>query len=478
MPMFSFDNSYARLHESCFVRLSPTPVSKPGWMAFNGALARELGLDPEELQGEAGLAVFAGNRVPEGSEPLAQAYAGHQFGHFVPQLGDGRAVLLGELVDPNGRRHDLQLKGCGPTPFSRAGDGRAWVGPVLREFLVGEAMAALGVPTTRALAAVTTGDLVYREQALPGAVLTRVAASHLRVGTFQFFAARGDVETLRSLVNYACSRHHPGAHGALGLIEAVARAQAELVAAWMSVGFVHGVLNTDNTTISGETIDYGPCAFLDDYRPDQVYSSIDVRGRYAYGNQPRVLLWNLAQLATALLPLIDSAPERAAEQAHAALDRFSGFYEGAWLRRFRAKLGLREEHAGDQELIEALLTAMADGAADFTRTFRGLADGTATAEFQHPDAFHAFEQAWLARLEREGQTLESVRKPLQAVNPALHPRNHRVEEVIAAAVEGDLEPFRRLHRALWTPFKLDAGDAELALAPREDQQVHATFCGT
>lgn len=473
-----FDNSYARLTERCFARLAPTPVREPGWIAFNEPLARELGLDPAELSGEDGLAVFAGNRVPEGAEPLAQAYAGHQFGHFVPQLGDGRALLLGELVDPTGRRRDLQLKGSGPTPFSRSGDGRAWVGPVIREYLVGEAMAALGVPTTRALAAVTTGEQVYREQPWPGAILTRVAASHLRVGTFQFFAARGDRESLGELVAYACERHHSGATDALGLLDAVASVQAELAAAWMSIGFVHGVLNTDNTTISGETIDYGPCAFLDDYQPGQVYSSIDVQGRYAYGNQPRILLWNLAQLATALLPLIDEDSERAASKAEEVLGQFPERYEAAWLERFRRKLGLLEPREGDRELVESLLDSMAKAQADFTRTFRGLSDGSAAAEFKDPAGFLAFEQAWSSRLAEEGASRESRRSYLDGVNPALHPRNHRVEEAIEAAVTGDLEPFRRLSGALITPFELSEADAELALAPREEQLVHETFCGT
>lgn len=478
MLRLPFDNSYARLPARCFARTAPTPVRSPRLIRLNTALAEELGLDPALLATPEGLEVLAGNRVALGSEPLAQAYAGHQFGHFVPQLGDGRALLLGELIDRAGRRRDVQLKGSGPTPFSRAGDGRAWLGPVLREYLVSEAMHALGVPTTRALAAVLTGELVQRETALPGAVFTRVAASHLRIGTLQFFAARDDREALALLVEYALARHHPGAQGPLGLLQAVAAAQAELVAAWMALGFIHGVMNTDNTSLSGETIDYGPCAFLDAFHPGTVFSSIDRRGRYAYGNQPQVMLWNLAQLGNALLPLIDPDRERAVALATPVLEGFKPRYEQAWLRRFRAKLGLATEREEDRALIEDLLERMAAGRADFTRTFRALSNGTAAAEFEDPAAFVPFERRWRERLAAEGADPASRRPQLESANPAFIPRNHRIEQAIAAAVAGDFGPFERLLAVLARPFEEQPGQAELQQAPRAEEVVEETFCGT
>jgi uncharacterized protein YdiU (UPF0061 family) len=411
--------------------------------------------------------------VPEGADPIATAYAGHQFGGWVPQLGDGRAVLLGEVVAPDGARFDIQLKGAGRTPFSRMGDGRAWLGPVLREYLVSEAMAALGVPTTRALAAVATGETVWRETGLPGAVLTRVAASHIRVGTFQFFAARGDTEALRLLTDHVIARHYPEVDGPLALIRAVTERQARLVAAWMSLGFIHGVMNTDNMAVSGETIDYGPCAFLDHYQPDKVFSSIDHYGRYAYGNQPQVALWNLAQFASCLLPLMGEEQEAIAA-ATGAINTFQGLYQAEWLARFRAKTGLATGREGDRALIEALLTLMADQKADFTRTFRGLADGAAAEEFTDRAAFGAWEAAWRMRLasERDPGAL------MRATNPAVIPRNHRIEEAITAAVAGDLAPFRRLNAALSTPFSVSDADHDLTRAPLEGEEVRRTFCGT
>jgi uncharacterized protein YdiU (UPF0061 family) len=478
MLRLPFDNTYARLPARLFTRTAPTPVKSPRLIRLNGPLAEELGLDPAQLATPEGIEVLAGNRIAAGSEPLAQAYAGHQFGHFVPQLGDGRALLLGEVLDRSGRRRDIQLKGSGPTPFSRAGDGRAWLGPVLREYLVSEAMQALGVPTTRALAAVLTGERVQRETALPGAVLTRVAASHLRIGTLQYFAARDDLEALGLLVEQALARHHPGAAGPLGLLEAVTHAQAELVAAWMAVGFVHGVMNTDNTSLSGETIDYGPCAFLDAFHPGTVFSSIDRRGRYAYGNQPQVMLWNLAQLGNALLPLIDPDRERAVARATPVLEGFGARYEAAWLRRFRRKLGLTTEHSGDRALIEDLLERMTAGKADFTRTFRALAQGTAAAEFETPAEFVPFEQRWRQRLAAEGADPLVRRAQLEAVNPAYIPRNHRIEQAIQAAVAGDFGPFERLSTVLARPFDPQPEHADLQLAPRPEELVEETFCGT
>jgi uncharacterized protein YdiU (UPF0061 family) len=421
--------------------------------------------------------VFAGNRVPDGAAPLAQAYAGHQFGNWVPQLGDGRAVLLGEHLGPDGRRWDVQLKGAGRTAWSRGGDGRAWVGPVIREYLVSEAMHALGVPTTRALAAVTTGEMVYREARLPGAVLTRVASSHLRVGTFQYFAARGDTVALRHLADMALTRHYPGTTDALGLLGQAVAAQARLVAQWMALGFIHGVMNTDNAHVGGLTIDYGPCAFQDAYHPDRVFSSIDTGGRYAYGNQPQIAVWNMAQLASCLLPLIDADPDRAIEPATAVLHGFEGLWQAEWLARFRAKLGLITAQDGDAALIESLLGRMAATGADFTRTFRGLAEGTAVAEFREADAYTTWEPLLLARLAAEGRDLTQAQAVMRGVNPAIIPRNHRIEAAIGAAVAGDLAPFHALDAALARPFDA-APDDPLRAAPAPVERVTQTFCGT
>ncbi|MFC0279034.1 YdiU family protein [Falsigemmobacter intermedius] len=472
-----FDNSYARLPDRMFARVAPTPVAEPGLIAVNAPLARELGLDPEWLQSPEGLAVLAGNALPEGADPLTQAYAGQQFGNWVPQLGDGRAVLLGELIARDGSHQDWQLKGAGRTPFSRGGDGRAWMGPVIREYLISEAMHALGVPTTRALAAVTTGEPVWREGALPGAILSRIAPSHIRVGTFQYFSAREDLEALRLLTDLACARHYPGVSGAEGLLEAATRAQAELIAQWMGLGFIHGVMNTDNAHVGGITIDYGPCAYMDGYHPDKVFSSIDRNGRYAYSNQPQIAVWNIAQLASALLPLIDPDEAKAVERATAIVHRYADLYQAAWGRRFRAKLGLLTEEEGDIALIHRLLDRMAKLNADFTRTFRGLAEGTARDEFIEREAFDTWEAEWLARLAREGSTVEEARARIATVSPAIIPRNHRIEGAIASAVAGDMAPFHRLETALKTPFAA-APDDPLRHAPVQNEIVRQTFCGT
>ena len=436
-------------------------------------MAQELGLDPEALSAPAWVEVFAGNAVPEGAHPIAQAYAGHQFGGWVPQLGDGRALLLGEILAPDGARFDLQLKGSGPTPFSRRGDGRAAIGPVIREYLVSEAMAALGVPTTRALAAVTTGQPVWRETALPGAVLTRVAASHIRVGTFQFFAARSDTEALRLLTDHVIARHYPQAEGPLGLLDAVTAAQARLIARWMSLGFIHGVMNTDNMAVSGETIDYGPCAFMDGYDPQKVFSSIDQFGRYAYANQPQIALWNLAQLGSCLLPLMGDEA-RAIEDATASINRFAEIYEAEWLVRFAAKIGIAAPRPEDIGLIQQLLNVMAQQGADFTRTFRALSEGRAAAEFADPAGFEVWARRWQDRLAEE----VAPEARMRGANPAVIARNHRVEAAIQAATQGDLGPFHTLNRILATPFELAPEDAEYARAPSEDEQVQRTFCGT
>jgi len=490
-----FDNSYARLPARFYARLDPTPVAEPRLLKLNERLAVDLGLDVEALMQPEGIAMLAGNLVPEGAEPLAQAYAGHQFGGWVPQLGDGRAILLGEVVVPQGsplagRRFDLQLKGAGRTPFSRMGDGRAWLGPVLREYLVSEAMHALGIPTTRALAAVATGEWVLREDRLPGAVLTRVASSHIRVGTFQFFAARQDHEALRLLTEHALARHYPhradDPHPALALVEESVAAQARLVAAWMGVGFIHGVMNTDNSAVSGETIDYGPCAFMDTYDPKTVFSSIDAYGRYAYANQPQIAVWNMAQLASALLPLIDADEARAVERATEAVHAFAPAYEAAWLAVFGRKIGLAQAGEADAPLIQDLLSAMAANGADFTRTFRALArlpeaagaDGPARDEFVDPAAFDAWAARWRARLAREPGGWAARQALMRAANPALIPRNHRVEEAIRAAVAGDLGPFERLDRALSRPWEERPEDDDLRRPPAEGEAVRRTFCGT
>ena len=473
---FAFDNSYARLPDRFHARQAPTPVAQPGLIKVNQELALELGLDPEALASPKGVAVLAGNLVPRGAEPLAQAYAGHQFGGWSPQLGDGRAILLGEVIDRHGVRRDIQLKGSGPTPFSRRGDGRAWVGPVIREYIVSEAMHAMGVPTTRALAAVTTGEWVLREDRLPGAVLCRVASSHIRVGTLQYFAARGDVEALAILTEQVILRHYPGVAGPLGVLEAAVAAQAHLIAQWMGLGFIHGVMNTDNCHVGGETIDYGPCAFMDAYHPDTVFSSIDQHGRYAYSNQPQIAAWNLAQLASCLLPLLGEK-EAAIATATAAVHRFAGLYQAAWLARFGAKLGFGGTEAGDGALIEGLLDRMAAQGADFTRTFRGLADRSARDEFTGPQVFDDWAVLWQERLAREGDP-EAAAGRMRRANPAFIPRNHQVQAVIEAAVLGDYGPFERLSSVLAVPFEDQPDAVDLQAAPWPDQVVRQTFCGT
>src|SRR5918994_4697379 len=409
--LFAFDNTYARELEGFYVPWKAAQVARPRMIKFNHQLAEELGLDADALDSDEGARIFAGNETPEGAVPLAQAYAGHQFGGFVPQLGDGRALLIGEMVDRHGRRRDIQLKGSGPTPFSRAGDGRAALGPVLREYLIGEAMHALGIPTTRALAAVITGEPVYRERALPGAVLTRVAASHVRVGTFQFFAVRGEQVKVRQLADYVIERHYPELKGQanpyLGLLERVCDKQAALIASWMHVGFIHGVMNTDNMAISGETIDYGPCAFMDHYDPATVFSSIDMQGRYAYANQPRIAQWNLARLAETLLPLIEEDGKRAIARATEVVNAFPEQYERHWLKGMRAKLGLVREEEADLNLATGFLTAMVAKKVDYTLAFRYLADAALDQEepiralFADPSAYDLWSGHWRGGLSRE-----------------------------------------------------------------------------
>ncbi|MGV7032081.1 protein adenylyltransferase SelO [Methylobacterium symbioticum] len=486
----AFDNSYARLPARFHARLAPTPVERPRLIQLNRALARDLGLDADWLASPDGVAALAGNRLPEGAEPLAAAYAGHQFGNFVPQLGDGRAILLGEVIGRDGRR-DIQLKGSGPTPFSRHADGRAALGPVLREYLVSEAMAALGIPTTRALAAVSTGEHVARETFLPGAVLTRVASSHIRVGTFQFFSARGDVEGLRTLADHVLARHDPEAAQAenpySALLAGVVARQAELVARWLLVGFVHGVMNTDNMSVAGETIDYGPCAFLDVYDPRTAFSSIDQHGRYAYGNQPRIALWNLARLAEALLPLLAADEGEAVAEAERVLEGFGPRFEAAYHGGLGRKIGLADLREDDAALAGDLLKRMAENQADFTLTFRNLcaaaarpeADGTVRDLFVDPTAYDDWAARWRQRLGQEQRDGAETARAMRAVNPAFIPRNHQVEAMIAAAVErDDFAPFERMLAVLAHPYD-DQPDAAAYAEPPADRGVgYRTFCGT
>jgi uncharacterized protein YdiU (UPF0061 family) len=488
---FAFDNSYARLPASFYARVLPTPAPAPHLLKLNRSLAVQLGLDPDELLSEAGVEILAGKRVPEGADPIATAYAGHQFGHFVPQLGDGRAILLGEIIDREGVRRDIQLKGSGRTPFSRGGDGRAALGPVLREYVVSEAMAALGIPTTRALAAVTTGDEVIRETDLPGAVLTRVASSHIRIGSFQFFAARGDLDAVKALADHAMARHYPeaasDARPYLAFLQGVIARQADLVAQWLLVGFIHGVMNTDNMSIAGETIDYGPCAFMDAYDPATVFSSIDQFGRYAYGNQPGIAQWNLTRLAECLLPLLDEDQDKAVEQAQAALSAFASLFNVAYHCGVRRKLGLVAEHEGDLALAQDLLERMAAGKADFTLTFRHLCDaalgpegdGAVRALFDDPSAYDDWAKRWRQRLDQEPREGAARRNAMQRANPAFIPRNHRVEAVIEAAMAGgDLAPFEELMAVLSKPYEDQPAYERYAEPPPQDGRVYKTFCGT
>jgi serine/tyrosine/threonine adenylyltransferase len=490
-PIMVFSNSYARLPERFFARLAPTPAARPRLIEFNESLASELGVDAKGVQQDELAAVFAGNVTPPGAEPIAMAYAGHQFGSFVPQLGDGRAILLGEVLDRNGGRRDVQLKGAGRTPFSRRGDGRAALGPILREYLVSEAMHALGIPTTRALAAVSTGEPVYRDRPLPGAVLTRVASSHIRVGTFQYFAARGDLEAIERLSDYVIDRHFPEARDAerprLALIQAVVERQALLIARWMHLGFIHGVMNTDNTALSGETIDFGPCAFMDSYDPATAFSAIDEFGRYAYANQPNIAQWNLARFAETLLPLVDPNPERAVELASEAISAFLPRYQEHWLAGMREKLGISGHEDSDLDLVRDLLRAMHENAADFTLTFRRLcaaaADETADADarglFANPGAYDSWAMRWRSRLAIDGRGPNERAKAMRAVNPAFIPRNHRVEQALDAAIDNaDFSPFADLLTILSRPYDDQPAFAEYANPPKTGERVFRTFCGT
>ena len=490
LSTIAFDNSYAALPDTFHSAQAPTPVEAPALVAVNDTLAGSLGLDPDWLRSDEGVAMLAGNQIPPGATPIATVYAGHQFGGFNPQLGDGRAVLLGEVLDAQGNRFDLQLKGAGRTPYSRGGDGRSPLGPVLREYLLSEAMHVLGVPTTRALGAATTGELVYREEALPGAVLARVASSHIRVGTFEFFAARREEEALRTLADHVIARHYPDCRDSENpyeqLLYRVIAAQAELVARWHLLGFIHGVMNTDNMLICGETVDYGPCAFMDTFNPTQVYSSIDHQGRYAYRNQPGIAHWNLSRLAQSLVPLLHTDSEQAVALAQTAIDTFPATFDAARATGMAAKLGLPALAESDTVLVEELWELLAGERLDFTLTFRRLTElanpdlpGDSVAPLLSlPDSLSRWTQKWLSRLEA-ADTTGSGRAAMCRANPAIIPRNHQVEAVIASGTyQGNLEPFHALAAALASPFELRAETAEFARPPEAGEIVHQTFCGT
>lgn len=479
---WNLDNSYARLPELFFRVLDPTPVSSPELVVLNDQLAETLGLDAGALRSADGVAALAGNRIPGGAVPIAQAYAGHQFGHFT-MLGDGRALLLGEQITPRGERLDVQLKGSGRTPFSRGGDGRAALGPMLREYIISEAMHALGIPTTRSLAVVTTGEQVFRETALPGAVLTRVAASHLRVGTFEYAAQWGGIDNLRALADYTLKRHFPaietGDDRYLSLLREIIKHQASLIAKWQLVGFIHGVMNTDNMALSGETIDYGPCAFMDTYDPATVFSSIDVYGRYAYGNQPPIANWNLARLAETLLPLLYDDQEQAVKLANDALEEFMALYRRNWLAGMRAKLGLFAEQPEDEALVDELLGLMLKSHVDYTNTFRALTFGADEETGLDATEFTVWHDRWQARLGRQQEPIAASLQLMRDSNPAVIPRNHRVEAALEAAVQhGDYSVMARLVGALTDPYAHSPEQTEYAAPPKPSTCRYRTFCGT
>lgn len=480
---WNLDNSYARLPDAFFSRHKPTPASSPELVVLNRSLAVFLGLNDQALLSDTGTAFFAGNQIPQGALPLAQAYAGHQFGYFT-MLGDGRALLLGEQITPKGERFDIQLKGSGRTPYSRGGDGRAALGPMLREYIISEAMNALDIPTTRSLAVVTTGEPVYRETELPGAILTRVAASHLRVGTFQYASKWGTVEELRSLADYAIKRHFPYINAEdnryLLLLKEVIKRQAMLIAKWQLVGFIHGVMNTDNMTISGETIDYGPCAFMDTYDPATVFSSIDTRGRYAYGNQPYIASWNLARFSETLLPLLHDDQEQAVKIAQDAIEGFSELYNNNWLNGMRAKLGIFNEEPQDETLVENLLNIMKKYDADYTNTFRALTlDKLRDMALFDTLEFSEWHKLWQTRLSRQQESKDSVYELMKNSNPAIIPRNHRVEEALGAAVnQGDYSVMKSLVDALLNPYDYSKEQDAYSALPPKSACPYRTFCGT
>jgi serine/tyrosine/threonine adenylyltransferase len=477
-----FEHTYAALPPGFHTAAQPAAAPAPVLLAWNDALATELGLDTAALRPVA-QHIFSGRQLPEDAQPIAQAYAGHQFAHFVPALGDGRALLLGELRDRHGVLRDVQLKGSGPTMWSRSGDGLAAVGPMLREYLVSEAMHALGIPTTRSLAVVATGAMVRRETPLPGAILTRVAASHVRVGTFEYFAARSDAPSTQALLDYCIARHYPELRGAgeapLEFLRAVVARQAGLIALWCGAGFIHGVMNTDNMAISGETIDYGPCAFMDHYDPATVFSSIDRRGRYSYGNQSAIAQWNLARLAECLLPLMPGGMEGKVERATAVVHGFTDQFDAAFLQQMRRKLGLAQPHADDTGLVRELLQAMHAARADFTLTFRQLADAIDGGTVPALEDDRGWLGRWRTRLALEPLPAAARRAAMRAVNPAFIPRNHRVEAALdAASSRNDMAPFNALLALVQRPFDDHPGSEAFMLPPADHERVLATFCGT
>lgn len=478
---WNFDNSYLNLPNLFYTIQNPTPVGSPKLIIMNHSLARDLGLNLEFLQSDEGLSIFSGNQIPEGASPLAQAYAGHQFGHFT-MLGDGRAILLGEQIDPSGKRFDIQLKGSGRTPYSRGGDGRAALGPMLREYIISEAMFALGIPTTRSLAVVTTGEKVIRETLLTGAVLTRVASSHIRVGTFEYAARFGSIENLKILADYTMKRHFPNSlsdeNQYLSLLREIVKSQAELISKWQLVGFIHGVMNTDNVALSGETIDYGPCAFMDIYDPATVFSSIDTQGRYAYGNQPDIAVWNLSRLAETLVPLIHEEQKVAVELAKDAVSEFYDLYQKHWYQGMRAKLGLFNEEPEDEVLIENLMVMMQKFRADYTNTFRSLTlNKPEELIFNGVTQFIQWQEQWEKRLERQKESKELVNALMKRSNPAIIPRNHQVEAALEAADYNDYSKMEKLLELLADPYAYSKEQTEYASVPT-NSTCYRTFCGT
>ncbi|GAE28535.1 selenoprotein O and cysteine-containing homologs [Halalkalibacter wakoensis JCM 9140] len=482
---WNFDNSYSRLPEIFYSSQNPTQVSSPELIVFNSSLAAKLGLNEDSLKQKNGVDVFAGNELPEGAFPLAQAYAGHQFGHFT-MLGDGRAILLGEQITPSNERFDIQLKGSGRTPYSRGGDGRATLGPMLREYIISEAMHGLGIPTTRSLAVVTTGETVMREAELPGAILTRIAASHLRFGTFQYASKWGTTEDVKALADYAIERHYPHIqeteHRYLSLLQEVINRQAALVTKWQLVGFIHGVMNTDNMTISGETIDYGPCAFMDTYDPETVFSSIDRQGRYAYGNQPKITAWNLARFAETLLPLLHEDQEQAVTIAQDEISQFPDLFQSYWLNGMRSKLGIVNEETGDDTLIEGLLSLMKKHGADYTNTFRALTlknhEEEQSVLFRAPE-FSQWYKLWQDRLGRQDESKEASLELMKQSNPGVIPRNHRVEEALEAAVtKSDFSVMENLLNVLKKPYTYSQDQTDYCKPAEPSKYPYQTFCGT
>lgn len=474
--MINFENTYRDLPHNFYASATPLKAPEPKLIAFNADLARDLGVDADSLGHQELAEIFTGQTMPPGAQPIALAYAGHQFGNFVPQLGDGRALLMGEVVAPNKERYDIQLKGSGRTVFSRGGDGKSSLGPVIREYIVSEAMAALGVPTTRALAACETGEQVLREAPLPGGILTRVASSHIRIGTFEFFSCRDDVAGLKRLADYAIDRHFPYLRETSGakniyvsFIEEVARAQAKMVARWMSLGFIHGVMNTDNMSISGETIDYGPCAFMDNFSKKRVFSSIDRYGRYAYGNQITIAKWNLSVFASALIPLIDENSDKAISILGESIDAYIDVYDKEWLSMMVKKLGIQEARPEDEQLVNAWLAYLEEEDMDFTLSFRNLT--TPSYKFNKTPLFDKFFELWKARGDHDFELMNSV-------NPILIPRNHQVERAIQDALKGDYGHFKKMNKALKNPFVDQPEFSELKAPPRPEERISATFCGT